>query len=306
MDRKYSDFNNIFTRVYLDNSSLGSESCFSMMGQGYSLNPLLNMRIHDINVEADPNKHAPAGPDPVEADGTDEGSLDPELYKKHAYEDAVKEVDEILTFSWGLILFWPVLNMVIQCAQLGIVVYIHATADLLNPFTIQSASFELPFEILWFLDYLEAFAVAGIMNAIYQLGLGLLAVAEYLMISPDAFSKGLIISGIAILVANTAVAVYKCESAVIEGEWHHGQALAYYFAFVYLFLRYSIGVQSTKGIISSLVIGAVLLGFGTTMENMADTLSETTKPLKWTKLVIWSILAFYIIMFLTHLAYVLM
>jgi len=46
-----------------------------VMGQGYALNPILGMRIHDINVEADPNKRVPTEPEPVEADGTTPGSV---------------------------------------------------------------------------------------------------------------------------------------------------------------------------------------------------------------------------------------
>jgi len=48
----------------------------ALMGQGYSLNPLLDIRIHDINVVADPNKHAPAGSGSIAMDGGYFGSVD--------------------------------------------------------------------------------------------------------------------------------------------------------------------------------------------------------------------------------------
>ena len=80
-----------------------------VMGLGYDSNPLLDMRIHDINVEADPNTHAPAGPDPVEADGTTDGLVET------VSDDTIIEVDNTITDIvnmieswWGLISFWPV------------------------------------------------------------------------------------------------------------------------------------------------------------------------------------------------------
>ena len=41
-----------------------------VMGQGYGANPLLDMRIQDINVVSDPNKRLPEVPEPAVADGT--------------------------------------------------------------------------------------------------------------------------------------------------------------------------------------------------------------------------------------------
>lgn len=266
----------------------------------YSDYNLGDMRIHQINVRT----RESTSPPPMYADGTDTGSLDPELYKKHAYEDALEQVDEVLTCWWELILFWPVLNMQIQYEMLGVSFLIHATADLLHPFTIMQAEFELPSEFLFFLDYLQAFAAAGIVNAIYQVGIGLLACGEYLMISPDPYTKALVVTGIAIMVTNTAIATFQCENAVSEGVWHHGQALAYYFALIFLFCRYLIGYQSTRGIISAFVIGKVLEGMGTAPENVAETMEYAAKPLKWTKLAIASILIFYVIIFCIHLAYI--
>jgi hypothetical protein len=78
-----------------------------VMGQGYASNPLLDMRIHDITVVADPNRHAPAAPDPVGADGTPEG------YSPSSA--AVSFVEMLIamatanTYSWWTG-WWPVLH----------------------------------------------------------------------------------------------------------------------------------------------------------------------------------------------------
>jgi hypothetical protein len=48
-------------------------STWSSWGSGTGANPLLDMRIHDITVVADPNRRLPAAPEQVEADGTING-----------------------------------------------------------------------------------------------------------------------------------------------------------------------------------------------------------------------------------------
>jgi hypothetical protein len=81
------------------------------MGERYSSNSLLDMRIHDITVVADPNKHAPSGPDPVEADGTYSRPLStPDA--DQAYLSILGCVfDHIVSFWTG---FWPVLHFAIE------------------------------------------------------------------------------------------------------------------------------------------------------------------------------------------------
>ena len=65
--------------------------------QGYPLVLLLDMRIHDITVVADPNKRLPAAPDPVEADGTAEGSFT---------EGANKEINSVFVEAETSIQFY--------------------------------------------------------------------------------------------------------------------------------------------------------------------------------------------------------
>jgi hypothetical protein len=76
-----------------------------MMGQGYSLNPLLSMRIHDINVEADIMTSIPQIPEPIEEDGTYFPESQPDPYVESTYTAAGLSTETWWT-GW-----WPVLHL---------------------------------------------------------------------------------------------------------------------------------------------------------------------------------------------------
>lgn len=91
----------------------------------------------------------------------------------------------------------------------------------------------------------------------------------------------------------TVAALWYAETRVMEGVWLHAQAFVFYFGFLFAFLYYLIGLKSVKGILSSFVIGLVLVHMGSTYENMMACMAEMSKPLAWTKLVILSLFVFY-------------
>jgi hypothetical protein len=79
-----------------------------VMSPGYSSNPLLDMRIHDITVVADPNRRLPAAPEPVEADGI---VNPPDSTIQTADADLSEAAVLILTYWTGP---WPLLHFVVD------------------------------------------------------------------------------------------------------------------------------------------------------------------------------------------------
>jgi hypothetical protein len=109
------------------------------MGQGYASNPLLDMRIHDINVVADPNRHAPAGPDPVGADGT--STPIPNVYP--AVDSRIQDAAATTSIWWTG--WWPVLH--IRSANTlvsGASYVIQIAVDILGGMSIESVEMNHP------------------------------------------------------------------------------------------------------------------------------------------------------------------
>ena len=113
-----------------------------VMGQGYDSSPLLDMRIHDISVEADPNKHAPSGPDPVEADGSNPGASDLQSDESEDYfNDKLGEAHNMISLYWTG--WWPTLHFVIQQELMtDVVLSIHLTVDILGSVGIENFNVE--------------------------------------------------------------------------------------------------------------------------------------------------------------------
>jgi hypothetical protein len=104
-----------------------------MMREGYSIDPLLDMRIHDINVEAEIIRSIPQIPVPVEADGTNEGLLE------SSDESSATKVDDVsssimdwLESWWDLVNFWPTLFIAIIETTLEATYHILVTTDLIG------------------------------------------------------------------------------------------------------------------------------------------------------------------------------
>ena len=79
-----------------------------VMGQGYDSSPLLDMRIHDINVEAETLRNIPQIPAPVHADATPEGVTTTE-------DETQADIDltqamQALTIYWTG--WWPLLHVI--------------------------------------------------------------------------------------------------------------------------------------------------------------------------------------------------
>lgn len=151
----------------------------------------------------------------------------------------------------------------------------------------------------------EVFAAVAIMNALYSVGFGLLAIGEHLWGGPAPHQLAIVLAGVATIVATTAAVVWYAESKVSEGIWDHLKAGTYYFAFVYLFARYIAGMKSVKGWISDAVLEALLVQMSMLTPlwyPIESTLLGTyTRILKWTKLAILATLAFFIPLMSYHL-----
>jgi hypothetical protein len=95
------------------------------------------MRIHDINVVADPNKHAPAGPDPVGADGTIPEADSATKMKLDGYTNSIP-----LALSMFWTGYWPVLHFVCSYSLSTVLsISFEFSIDILVNFAIQGFYF---------------------------------------------------------------------------------------------------------------------------------------------------------------------
>jgi hypothetical protein len=102
--------------------------CVVVMSPGYSSNPLLDMRIHDITVVADPNRRLPAAPEPEEADGTTEGTSTSDE-RTAADVDLSQAMQPVTTYWTG---WWPTLHILINWQfSADVYVSLHFIVDLL-------------------------------------------------------------------------------------------------------------------------------------------------------------------------------
>jgi hypothetical protein len=104
-----------------------------VMGQGYASNPLLGMRIHDINVESEIIRSIPQIPDPVESDGTSGGLSDAvDETTRNDVDNTSSDIANMIESWWELVAFWPTffIAMFEQNAQARYDVYIET--DLLG------------------------------------------------------------------------------------------------------------------------------------------------------------------------------
>ena len=260
------------------------------------------MRIHDINVEADPNTHAPAGPDPVEADGTTEATESNGMHT-NAYTVAMQELDNALNTWWDAPNYWPLLHMK-AAFSIGTMLYvIHCTVDLIGIFTLLQLEGG-PVLQDQLNQFLTVFATIGLVTAGIQVGIGMLAVCEYLYLSPDPLSKSLLAAAILVCLGSIAAGVWFTETRVQEGIWNRVNAFGFYFTLFILMLRTFCGLRSVKGIISTVVIGSLMLALGSTLGNMMSAIEEMAKPMRFTKLVILGFAVFFGIMAGLHYAYI--
>jgi hypothetical protein len=92
---------------------------------------------YDIDIVADPNKHAPAGPDPVGADGTTKG-IGSE-FETTLNNELSSAILEIITYWTG---WWPTLHVeVSKIFNPDVSFGIHGTIDLLGSAAISGFSY---------------------------------------------------------------------------------------------------------------------------------------------------------------------
>jgi hypothetical protein len=176
----------------------------------------------------------------------------------------------------------------------------HYTVDLLSNYNVIESNGQLAdnqglFDIV---DGGIAFASAALYGALYSIGFGLIAVAENLMLSPEPYTKTLLIGGVACIVLTTISAVAYCEYYVNSGQWSHVTAGWFYVGLMYIFARMILGYKTANGILSGPILTCLLTQLSminplwyAVEVGLLDTYAAICK---WTKLVIAATLAFYI------------
>jgi hypothetical protein len=107
-----------------------------LLGYRYSHYNLVDMRIHDINVEADLNRHNPNAPspdDPVESDGTAQGSVSEDA-KRTAGGGFTEASNQLVIMFWTP--GWPMLNFKVLDPHDTSFAVLHFAVDLLNAFVV--------------------------------------------------------------------------------------------------------------------------------------------------------------------------
>ena len=250
------------------------------------------LRLHAMGLSAGLSTTIP---DPEGCDGT-EVALQENVLRSPAFIDTADKAEKSILPWWVLELFWPVLHIA-SSTLIGLIQFgVHYTLDLLNNFKILGVNGTTP-EEQYVLEYLVITALAvGLANAAYQIGLGMLAVAEYCIRSPEPVSKWVVAGAISLLVITTAAVVLLCNTKLNSGEWHYGHAFAYYLAFAILFFYYWCGTKSLIGFASKAVLGLLLLDMGCSLENLHWNMVEMANPGRWTKIIILFLLMFFLVM----------
>ncbi len=211
---------------------------------------------------------------------------------------AQQQADSSLSSWWTG--WWPVLHVKVSNMVLNNPVSYHYTVDLLGSYNIIESTAQLTdgeglFDII---DGAVAFASAALYGALYSVGFGLIAVAENLYLSPDPYTKTLVIGGAIAISITTLAAVAYCEYRVSTGDWTHATAGWFYVALMYMFARMIVGYKTAKGILSTPILTILLtqLSMVNPLWYAVDVgLLDTYAAIcKWTKLVIAATFAFYI------------
>jgi hypothetical protein len=116
-----------------------------MMGQGYGSNPLLDMRIHDINVEAEILRNIPQIPDPDGADGTAKGATetDDSAVEEQSFLNDLNNLLEQLVWWWEG--WWPRIHTMISFSSpAGGSTLMHVSVDILLDFQVEDLRLDTP------------------------------------------------------------------------------------------------------------------------------------------------------------------
>ena len=107
-----------------------------VMGQGYDSSPLLDMRIHDINVEAEIIRNIPSIPEPEGVDGTIASVCEDPDNKFD--EDTEQFADQALSVCWADS-WWPTMEICLNALFGAILATVDLTIDILGTIKILSS-----------------------------------------------------------------------------------------------------------------------------------------------------------------------
>ncbi|NWF95801.1 MAG: hypothetical protein HXY34_06630 [Candidatus Thorarchaeota archaeon] len=116
-----------------------------ILGYRYQSYSLVDMRVHDVNVVADFNRHdqnSPSPTEPVEEDGTCPGTAEPSDGQS-VVNNIMGFVQSCLTTTW-LPYPWPVLRLVTSLSTYGIQFALSVDVDLLGSISLSTLTLHHP------------------------------------------------------------------------------------------------------------------------------------------------------------------
>ncbi|MDF1539463.1 MAG: hypothetical protein P1Q69_11235 [Candidatus Thorarchaeota archaeon] len=274
--------------------------------QAYDDYALLDMRIHDINIEtnvrtAPPDmEEPPPGEDPLPTvyDGTDSGVSTNSAEQMH--DDAANTANEHITSNWILINFWPVLEIigsyVLDTGEAylragGVDNHVQLRIDLLASVTIVSLGVGISNEdeILQHeaeLSLLESFLIGYVVYSTLKAGLALICAVEQMGLSVYQPSTMIALgAGVALVALATVLAIAHVTMGLESGKLTHFAAMLF-FAGLALSMASILAFGSLKGYLSTglLYIFMKIWGYGDLAWNAVY--SFLGQFMKWTKLIV--------------------
>jgi hypothetical protein len=220
-------------------------------------------------------------PEPVKADGTDQGIIQ----NSEEYATITSDAPSHVTNWWNPYSWWPILHMMMEVTIASIVYMIHYTVDLLQSIQlVDLIGGKQPDDAInnGNIDLKMSMAIFST----FQIGFACLAAAEYLwsaFLVPTA-AWCFLAAGIAILAGATLWAFSWVGQNLEAGYWT--DAIAYFFFLGLFFMMFwiFIGYKSLTGIAATGVMGIYLLSLGLVITGLLDVIREFCKALKFTRL----------------------
>jgi len=257
----------------------------AILGYRYSSVNLVGMRIHDINVVADLNRHGPTAPDPnvlQEFDGTAEGA-NSELLA----EPTTQSAESHIQVWWDLDSWWPVLHELAEFCIDTILYTIHYTIDLLESIQLVDLVGGKPRDDIMASGFFDLSMSMAIVASL-QLGLACLSASEYLWSSylVPTVAWCMLAAGIALLAGSTIWAFSYAGQNLDAGLWDDAAAFFFFFGLFIMMFWILIGYKSLVGILTTVVVGTYLLAIGLPLSMVLDGLHTLCKPLRFSRLAV--------------------
>ncbi len=263
-----------------------------IQGDRFKSDALLQLRVHDINVVADLNRHDPTAPDPEEPqefDGTVEGANNELLA-----EPTTQSAESYIQVWWDPDSWWPILHELTEFYIDAILYTIHYAVDLLESIQLVDLVGGKPRDDIIASGLIDL-SMSMAISAALQLGLACLSASEYLWSSylVPAIAWCMLAAGIALLAGATIWAFSYAGQNLDAGLWGDATAFFFFFGLFIMMFWILIGYKSLVGILTTAVMGAYLLAIGLPLSMVLDALHTMCKPLRFSRLAVLLLLVIF-------------